>query len=122
AGDVDQDGVEELGELVGVGFQVDLVLAQVLGVDRLHPLLDAAQEGGRLVAGEIEAPVLPEVFEQPLELGIAGLLGPGHATGVPRPTRVRSRGAIPVAGTTWSGSARRTALAGIPRNMASSGS
>jgi hypothetical protein len=65
--DVDQDRVEQLGELV----LVDLEIVEVRGVgvdpDRGHPLVDAARERCPFVRGEVEPAGVLQVFEEALE-------------------------------------------------------
>ncbi len=60
-GDVDQDGVEEVGELVGVDLQKVAVRREALDFHDVHPPADAPHQAGALVAGEVEAPVVLEV-------------------------------------------------------------
>ena len=55
AGDVDEEGVEEEGELFGVYLQVVLVLAKTLYAYFLHALAHPAYQAGRLVASKVEA-------------------------------------------------------------------
>ncbi|CAG7000123.1 hypothetical protein PICSAR164_02743 [Mycobacterium avium subsp. paratuberculosis] len=75
-GDVDQDGVEQRGELVGAGLQEVQVLVEG-GVARLvHPVPDAAHQRGALVAGEVEAARIPHVPQQGLEC-LVGLVSRG---------------------------------------------
>ena len=47
----------------------------VIDADVRHPLCDAAQEGGFLVAAEIEAARLSQILEQTLEVGALRLFG-----------------------------------------------
>ena len=67
---VDQDRVEQRGELVGVDLQVVEIAIELVNLDRLHPLAHAAHQAGRLVGGEVEAAVLPEVLDDAFESGL----------------------------------------------------
>ena len=69
--DVDQDGVEEQREFLRVRVEVVAVLAQTLDPRVRHPLADPPIEAGPLVAGEIEAAVVPDVLQQRLQVARA---------------------------------------------------
>ena len=70
AGDVDQDGVEQLRELPRVGLQDLHVALVVVDADGLHPLEDAPGQAGSLVPAEVEVPPLVHVVEQRLQLAV----------------------------------------------------
>src|SRR5436853_305686 len=61
-GDVDQDGVEEGRKLLRMDLQVVEVSGEVLDAGLSHALPDPAQQGGPLVAAEVEAAALSQVF------------------------------------------------------------
>jgi len=60
-GHVDQDGVEELGELFRVDLQVVLVLGKTRRLHGRDAPLEAAHETEPLVAAEVKAATLLEV-------------------------------------------------------------
>ena len=67
ARDVDENGVEEQAELLGVRREVGLIRVVRLDADRLQALLDTAHEARPLVGGEIEAAGALQIVEQSLE-------------------------------------------------------
>src|SRR5439155_9900716 len=67
ARDVDQDGVEEVGELPGMGLEVFEVVAVPLQVEHLGSLAHAPREARPLVPGEVESAAAPQMLEQRLE-------------------------------------------------------
>src|SRR5262249_10172506 len=73
ARDVDEDRVEEGGELVGVDLEVVLVVGEALAADLLHPLADPPAQRRALVAGEGEPPRAVRVFDEQLEPSELGL-------------------------------------------------
>ena len=84
-GDIDQDGVEELGELLGVDLQVVMVVGERAEVHLLGPLADPPQERGPLVPGEIYRSTLPEIVQQ--GLGALGLsVAVTHRRSAPDPS------------------------------------
>lgn len=76
-GHVDQDGVEQRDELVGVDLQLVDAVRVAVDLDLAHPAADPAHQAAALVPGEVEAPRLLEVGEHGLELAV-GFLGLGH--------------------------------------------
>src|SRR5439155_9616774 len=62
ARDVDQDRVEQRGELVLAFGEEALIVLEGLDPDGLHPPLESAAEAGPLVAGVVEAAVLADVL------------------------------------------------------------
>lgn len=64
---VDQQRVEQLGELFAVELQVVEVVLGALRPDRTHPLGDPALDGRALVAGEVEAARLLDERQERLE-------------------------------------------------------
>jgi hypothetical protein len=77
-GDVDQDGVEQVLELAGIGLELRLVCAEVTRADRLHAQRDAAAQARTLVAPEIEATTFLDVVQERFERGVgAGSFGHG---------------------------------------------
>jgi len=75
--DVDEQRVEERGELVRVDLEEVEVVAVVGDPHRVHPLGHAPPEGRALVTREIEAPLLPHVVQHRLEAGLAhGIASP----------------------------------------------
>lgn len=82
ARDVDQDRVEEGGELLGLQRQHVLVLVERPDTDLVHAVAHAAYQARPLVAGEVEGAVVAEELQQPLETlvhlvgGCRGLVGP----------------------------------------------
>src|SRR5262249_16391856 len=74
-GDVDQDRVEELGELVAVVTEIRLVVLERLRADQVHSLLEAASEARPLVERVVEAAGVPnaleQLFERRMELGLS---------------------------------------------------
>src|SRR4051794_20628371 len=75
--DVDEDRVEQRGELVGLDLEVVEVGGVVADADLLHPLADAALERRALVAGEVEAARPLQVLEEHLERRV-GVVGAGR--------------------------------------------
>src|SRR3954453_12535180 len=67
ARDVDEDRVEELGELGLVAVQAGEVLRELRRLHGLHALGDAPSQGGALVAGEVEPSVVAYEVEDRLE-------------------------------------------------------
>ena len=63
-GDVDQDRVEEAGELLGVDLEIVGVAAIGGRAHGVHPVGDAAHQAGALVSGEVESAAAAEVLEQ----------------------------------------------------------
>src|SRR5207247_9967146 len=57
-GDVDEDGVEELAELLRVHLEIVAVIGERRDIHLLQPPADAAAERGPLVAAEVEAPAV----------------------------------------------------------------
>src|SRR5439155_9471677 len=108
AGDVDQDRVEELGELLAVLAEVVAIRLPVGCADRLHPLLEPAHQRRAPVAGVVEAALVADVLEQLLELRVGRAHG---ATGAHSSTA----GAISVRGRTSSTPPARIAAPGIPK-------
>ncbi len=64
---VDEDGVEQCGELVGAGLQGVQIFVEGLGSDLIHAVADPAHQGGALVAGEVEAAGVPQIVQHRLE-------------------------------------------------------
>src|SRR5229473_833041 len=83
--------------------------------DASHPLCDAAQEGGPLVAAEIETARLSQVLEQTPEVGAFRLLGHLDNSFM---TSVTSAGAISSSGRTKSALPDLIAAPGMPLNSA----
>src|SRR5262249_32258897 len=73
-GDIDENGVEELTELLGMHLEVVAVLGNGLDIDLLHAPRDAALERGPLVDREVEAACGPEELEEALEIVVPSLL------------------------------------------------
>jgi len=67
-GDVDQDGVEQGRELVGVDLEKVEVGRVALNADGLHAAVDASLQAGALVAGEVEPTVVAQIGQQLLKL------------------------------------------------------
>src|SRR5262249_37778205 len=67
-GDVDQDGVEQLSELVRVYLEVILVVSERTDVHLLHSPGDPAYHGGALVPGEVERAVGLQILEERIEV------------------------------------------------------
>ena len=74
-GHVDEQQVEELGELFRALSEVDEVLRERVDPHRRHPSTDASCEARSLVAREVEAPIAMEEGEQSLELVVVPPLG-----------------------------------------------
>src|SRR5881397_441567 len=70
AGDVDEDRIEQLAELVRAGLQQVAVIEIGGGIDHAHPLTDPPSQRGALVAGEIEATRIAHEGEQRLEIAV----------------------------------------------------
>src|SRR5262249_8496248 len=108
-GDVDEDGVEEGGELVRVDLQVIPVVAVALDLELLQALADATSDAVALVTREVEAAALHDVLEQRLEV-VVSRLGPSLGSGVrahwPALASPATSGSLPTERT----SARKTAL------------
>ena len=109
---VDQNGVEQLREFVGVRFEVVRIARIAVDARVLHPLPDAAIECRSFVGAEVEPPALLEVLEQLLEAvsgNVCSLMG------FSAPAR-RQRPAIWLSGSTKSTNPMRIAAAGMPKN------
>jgi hypothetical protein len=99
-GHIDQDRVEEGGELLRVNLEVVEIFAVVAHADLRHSATHAAHQARPFVAGEVEAARLLQIEQQRLELRIElvhrvppdGCALPGY--------RTASRGARSVAHTT----------------------
>src|SRR5262249_48830665 len=111
-GDVDEDRVEELHELLGMHLEVLDIALVVLDAHHLHAPLHASLEARPLVAGEVEAALLLEKLEQGLELVVRRF---SHASGKqsfcsagPISSSVSTKSAMPVA----------CAASGMPANSA----
>jgi hypothetical protein len=112
AGDVDEDGVEEVVVFLGVDLQVVEVPVEALRTGVLDALLHAAQQGAALVAGEVEAVGAAEELEQRLEAGVDLL---AHAA-VGLPSSSTSASAMSSRGTTRLTAPARMAASGMPLN------
>ena len=73
AGDVDQDDVQELGELLVVPVEEPQVVLETVDVDLAHPPAHAAQERALLVLPEVEVVLEVELVEELAEPGVGGL-------------------------------------------------
>src|SRR5439155_1079550 len=67
ARDVDQHGVEQGGELLGMHLEVVEVVAEALQVERLYALGHTPRDARPLVAGEVESAGGAEMLEEHLE-------------------------------------------------------
>src|ERR1700686_614249 len=114
-GDVDQDGVEEGAEFVGIRLQVVEVRPVIIDVDVRHALRDPAKERGSLVAAEIEAACLSQILQQTLEIGALRLVGHVANSFI---TRVTRAGAISSSGRMKSALPDLIAAPGMPLNSA----
>src|SRR3954447_382440 len=94
-GDVDQDGVEEDGELLGMELQVLDVADVAVDSHLLHALAYPALERRALVSREVEAAVVLEKLEEHVELAALGLRAT-HADS--------SRRSAPFSSSRWAGS------------------
>src|SRR3954467_15428060 len=74
--DVDQDGVEQRGELVSAGLQKIEVVLVALASDLVHPVSHAARQRRALVSGEVETPLIAHVAQQGLERFVCLLVQP----------------------------------------------
>ena len=72
AGDVDQDRVEERGELVGLALEILAIGGVAVDADLVHALLEAPDQRRPLVPRVVEAALSRTILEQRLELGIGG--------------------------------------------------
>ena len=111
--DVDEDGVEELGELLRVDLEMVDVGLVIVEAQELHAPRHAPQQARALVAGEVEAAALLQEFEQPLELAVLFLfthVSASTASAAPERSR-RARARSPRA--RWR--ARPPACRGTPR-------
>ena len=116
-GHVDEDGVEEGGEFVGVRFQVFEIIGVILDADLRHPLGDPAYQGRPFVAAEVEATGIPNVLQKTRKVGTRRLLA--HRT-TPSVTRVVSAVGISSSLRMKSAWPDLIAAAGIPKNSADS--
>src|SRR5438552_763090 len=115
AGDVDQDGVEKGGKLFLMKLQV-LEIGFVVSDPHLrHSLGEPAVQGGALVATEIETPILQQVLEEAVEVGILRIVG--HWA-MPFMIRVTSADGISSSGRMKSAFPDLMAAAGMPENSA----
>ena len=96
AGDVDEDRVEELGELVGVDLEVVEVVAVAADLDALHALAEAAFQARALVAAEVEAAGALEELQQLRQIAVVlwVLVAHDSASSGEAPTSV-ARGSTP---------------------------
>src|SRR5262249_23299498 len=108
---VDEDGVEEDGELLGVDLEVVAVGLEAGDADGLHAAQHSPHQARALVAGEIEAALLLQEAQQVLE---ALLLRRAH-DGLLL-TRVCRAGAISCSGSTKSTMPVCCAASGMPPN------
>ena len=92
AGQVDQERVEQGGELVDVGLEQVLVRADRLEPDVLHAPPHTALDGGALVPREVEPTGVPDEMQELLE----ALAAPSGTVRVAR-LRTRARRALAVA-------------------------
>ena len=113
-GDVDQDGVEEVREFLGMHLEVVAVVAVVRHRQRLHAPLDAPHQARTLVAGEVEAALLLQELQQRLELRVVGFR---HSVTGEANSRC-SAGAISSTASTKSAAPVASAASGMPGNSA----
>ena len=113
ARDVDQHGVEEGGELLGMHLEVVEVVAEALQVERLYPLGHTPRETRPLVPGEVESAAHPEILEERLERPAVFRF---HHWTCPFITSVTSAGAISSSGRTKSTLPLSMAAPGMPKN------
>src|SRR5262249_40897834 len=67
AGDVDENGVEQKTELLGMRLEVGLIVVVRVDIHGLQALLDPTHETRALVGGEIETTAALEIVEERLE-------------------------------------------------------
>src|SRR6266576_389932 len=116
-GHVDEDGVEEGGEFVGVRLQVFDIIGIIFDADLRHPLGDPAYQRRPFVAAEVEATGVPNVLQKTRKVGTHRLLAPRTT---PSATRVVSAEGISSSLRTKSAWPDLIAAAGIPKNSAES--
>ncbi len=63
-GDIDENGVEEMGELLLRDLEIVPVVSKIVYVDRLHPLGDSARQTATLVSREVKPTVLLDEFQK----------------------------------------------------------
>src|SRR6185436_18025850 len=112
--DVDQNRVQELGELPRLGFQVAAVVIVGVHARRLHALLETPHEARPLVLRIVEPPRLVDEVEELFEPGIELR---AHAAAPGATMRLRAA-PISAAGRTWSTAPVSMAAPGIPKNCA----
>src|SRR6266566_1727580 len=117
AGHIDEDGVEEGGEFVGVRLQVFEIIGIVLDAHLRHPLGHPAYQRRPLVAAEVEATGIPNVLQKACKVGTRRLFA--HRT-TPSVTRVVSARGISSSRRMKSAWPDLIAAAGIPKNSADS--
>src|SRR5262245_22220638 len=112
--DIDENRVEECREFFGMNFQIVDVVGKGINIEGLHALRYPAHQAGPLVAGDIAAEAMAQVFNQMLKLDV-GFGRRRHPTS-PLTTKVTSAEEISSSGSTKSTLPVCTAAPGIPKN------
>jgi hypothetical protein len=74
-GDVDEDRVEQLAELLGMDLEIVQVVGVFLEAQGVQPLAHPAHQARALVGAEVEASAALQIGKQRLKLGVTGHRG-----------------------------------------------